>query len=166
MSDATVAAAASVAAAVITAVVGPVVLARFKRVPPRRPALARGGRPLVPAPTPALHIMLRESGPRAVMERLAAVPPLRRAAVARELFVGRWVEWEGVVRDVRERDGGFRVEVVGTDGGAALVDFADDERPALETLREGDAIRYAGRVTGAEDGRVTVDATAVVGTGA
>ena len=68
----------------------------------------------------------------------------------------------GVVRDVRESDSGYYVHIVDpVDGGAAVLDFAADERPTLESLREGDRVRYVGRVTGAEDGLVTLDSPTI-----
>lgn len=196
MSDATVAAAASVVVAVITAVVGPALLARYKahraeslRAPSR--AGARSAARPGPRPVPRalrLHatglttaglthpghgrarrpdhapprVVLRERGPRAVIGRLAEIPPLSRRAVAHELFVDRWAEWGGVVRDVREGGSGYEVEVVDPDdGGTAVLDFPADERPVLESLREGDRVRYVGRVTGAEDGLVTLDSPTI-----
>ncbi|GJG85730.1 hypothetical protein tb265_09110 [Gemmatimonadetes bacterium T265] len=201
MSDASVAAASSVAVAIITAVVGPAVLARYKARREAALLAARGGRPSIPArpgarratvrpalahppaappaarpglhlraigltpradPAPARRVVLREGGPRAVLDRLAAIPPLSRRAVAHELFVGRWADWGGVVHDVRESESGYAVHVVDPDdGGAALLDFAADERPTLESLREGDRVRYAGRVTGAEDGFVILDSPTI-----
>lgn len=192
MSDATVAAAASVVVAVITAVVGPFALARYKA---RHGALAssrlsggRLGRPLIPArpgarppaPKPAsrlralgltghagraadVRVVLREPGPRAVLARLAEIPPLSRRAVAEELYVGRWADWDGVVRAIRESADGYQVDVVDDADGtaAARLEFAAAERPVLESLREGDRVRYAARVTGAEDGVVTLDAATV-----
>ena len=167
MSDATVAAASSVAVAIITAVVGPTVLARYKLR--RKTALhgTRRGRPAIPArPGPGAsgrpRVVLREESPHAVLGRLAEIPPLSRRAVAEELFVGRWAEWNGIVRDVRESPSGYCVRVVDPDdSGAALLDFAADDRPALESLREGDRIRYVGRVTGAEDGVVILDSPTI-----
>ncbi len=191
MSDATVAATASVAAAIITAVVGPAVLARYKSRRAAALTAARGGRALIPARpgpggaaaapgfrargsslthAPARHahdapprrVLLREGSARAVLVRLAEIPPLSRRAVAHELFVGRWAEWGGIVRDVRESESGYYVHVVDPDdGGAAVLDFAADERPTLESLREGDRVRYLGRVTGAEDGVVTLDSPTI-----
>lgn len=165
MSDASVAAAASVAVAIITAVVGPAVLARYKARRKAALTAVRRGRPLIPsrAGDASPHrVVLREGSPRAVLGRLADIPPLSRRAVAHELFVGRWAEWGGVVRDVRESDSGYYVQVVDPeDGGAALLDFAADERPTLESLREGDRVRYVGRVTGAEDGLVTLDSPTI-----
>ncbi len=187
MSDATVAAASSVAVAIITAVVGPAVLARYKL---RRQAMltgARRGRPSIPSrpgrattarssmvrlralglipagsEAPVRRVLLREGSPRAVLGRLAEIPPLSRRAVADELFVGRWAEWTGIVRDIRESASGYTVRVVDAeDGGAALLEFGADERPVLESLREGDAIRYLGRVTGAEDGVVILDSPSI-----
>jgi hypothetical protein len=98
-----------------------------------------------------------------VLARLAEIPPLSRRAVAEELYVGRWAEWGGVVRAIRESDEGYQVDVVDdADGGAAArLEFAAAERPTLESLREGDRVRYAARVTGAEDGVVTLDSAAV-----
>lgn len=197
MSDASVAAAASVAVAIITAVVGPAVLARYKSRRAAALAAARGGRALIPSrpgargtamraaaarAAPARHgpylraigltsraddapirrVVLREGSPRAVLGRLAEIPPLSRRAVAQELFVGRWAEWGGIVRDIRESESGYDVHVVDPDdGGAAVLDFAADERPTLESLREGDRVRYVGRVTGAEDGLVTLDSPTI-----
>ncbi len=192
MSDATVAAVASVAVALITAILGPAVLARYKSRRTAALAAVRVGRPLVPARPGARHappvasakpasrfrtiavaqrgdggaalrVLLRESSPRAVLARLADIPPLSRRAIAHELYVGRWAEWGGVVRDVRESDaGGYYVHVVDPDdGAAALLDFTAAERPALEALREGDRVRYLGRVTGAEDGFVTLDSATI-----
>lgn len=206
MSDATVAAAASVAVAVITAVLGPAVLARYKA---RQAALtsARAGtrgahgrpaRPLAPArPDPRTgarlralgltglasrahrgedaepRVVLREAGPRAVLDRMAEIPPLSRRAVAEELYVGRWAEWGGVVRAVREGEVGYHVDVVdpgvvdsdgaagGSDRVLARLDFAAAERPVLESLREGDRIRYAACVTGAAGGVVTLDSATI-----
>ncbi|HEY0777179.1 MAG TPA: hypothetical protein VGD56_04355, partial [Gemmatirosa sp.] len=118
--------------------------------------------PRVPA-----RVVLREGSPRAVLARLAEIPPLSRRAVAHELFVGRWAdEWTGVVRDVRENESGYSVHVVDPDdGGAALLDFGADERPVLESLREGDRVRYVGRVTGAEDGFVILDSPTITRAG-
>lgn len=164
MSDATVAAAASVAVAIITAVVGPTVLARYKLRHPAARVGARRGRPLIPS-RPGLtgaRVVLRESGPRAVLGRLAEIPPLSRRAVANELFVGRWAEWSGIVREVRESERGYVVDVVDPDDGAsAELDFAADERPVLESLREGDRISYVGRITGTEAGRVVLDSPTI-----
>lgn len=167
MSDAAVAAVSSVAVAIITAVVGPAVLARYKLR--RRAALigAHRGRPSIPSrpgratAAHASRVVLREESPRAVLGRLAEIPPLSRRAVAEELFVGRWAEWSGTVRDIRESASGYAVRVVDPDGGAALLDFGADERPALESLREGDRIRYVGCVTGAEDGVVILDSPSI-----
>ena len=186
MSDASVAAASSVAVALITAVVGPAVLARYKLR--RKAALigARRGRPSIPSSPgrattarssmvrlralglipagdgPTSRVVLRETSPHAVLGRLAEIPPLSRRAVADELFVGRWAEWSGIVRDIRESASGYVVRVVDpADGGAALLDFGADERPVLESLREGDRIVYVGRVTGAADGVVMLDSPSI-----
>ena len=190
MTDAAVAAIASVAVALISAVVGPTVVARYKG---RHATVAgaRAGRPLIPsrpgAPRagakplsrlralgltglghraddqPAPHVVLRESGPRPVLARLADIPPLSRRAVAEELYVGRWADWGGVVRAIREGAAGYHVDVLDdVDGDAAArLDFSAAERPRLESLREGDRIRYAARVTGAEHGVVTLDSAEI-----
>jgi hypothetical protein len=120
MSDATIAALSAVAVAVITAIVGPLTIARAKRKrehdaapttigAPRPPSIASGSgptgtnqsRPLGPisqeqslAAVPDSRAWLRERSPTELQSQLAGIPTLKRKTVSNELFAGRWVAWK------------------------------------------------------------------------
>lgn len=179
MTDAQIAAAAAIAVAVVTAVIGPIVKARVYRAnvrkavgdqqnapPPtaveRRPqavtpasattaSLAGSAPPTSLPDTPRLR--LRES-PFEVLEKYRSIPPLSRETVAKELFIGRWVQWTGVVKNVHSYSDSIRVSLMGVVPKGELVvapwmfvDFEHSQRAELELLREEELLTFEARIT-------------------
>lgn len=99
-----------------------------------------------PLDRPDTHSWLRESSPDEIHNALSTNPPLRREAVAKELFYGRWVRWEGKVVGAKESSSGGYVQLTINGGGTAFLNFTKNEVHVIENLREGDPLRFEAEI--------------------
>jgi hypothetical protein len=109
----------------------------------RPPNLPVGPRVLLPHNTPAF-----------LKHELAQAPPLNRAIVARDAFVGRWVHWSGTVRNVTWA-GAFYTVLVAHGRYAMGEDYVHLKFPlarrgAIEHLRLGQQITYEAQILDVE----------------
>lgn len=100
---------------------------------------------------PTTKLSARVEGPSEIEHFLKSVPPLKRKAVADQVYRGHWVDWTGRVAHIDDR--GYCVSViVQTALGPVTLSFAPFERPLVEPLREGDDVAFEGQITRADSG--------------
>jgi hypothetical protein len=106
---------------------------------------------------PETKVFLREKSASELKNHLASFPPLQRKSVGEKLYIGRWVQWDGKVVDVRafssEKRNYFSVYVIRDSEyvGTSLV-FSQNWLEKVEKLREEDMISFEGKIYDVDGG--------------
>jgi hypothetical protein len=156
------------AVGVVVAAIAPKLLDR-RSSPPDAQATrpAPQGAPVAkaaPITIPAPDTSTIERNAIAVWHTLDTLPPLRRNAIATAVFVGRPVEWAGVVDSVARHSHGFVVGVRRRGARATLFYVVVDsgQYGLVSTLRIDDSITVRGRISRVDwDNGLWVDHAAI-----
>ena len=103
------------------------------------------------------HLLLPHPSPRpmdAAHELAQLAAPRSREIYTRDTFIGRWVRWTGIVSNVSDEDGLYRVatrSAYGRSGGLVILMFPLTRRPEVEILRKGQEITYEGQIRRASE---------------
>jgi hypothetical protein len=89
---------------------------------------------------------LPETSAESIVQAFLRIPPLSRGAITDEAYRGRWMRSAGVIGTIREGDQCYSVTIAADGGGIVNLTFPTTWRADVESLREGDHIRFEGQI--------------------